>query len=174
MAAYTGGCVDLVRALKYEGWWELARPLGQRLGRAIRSNCTPGQARAAAVVAMPSTWARRWRRGFNPASLIAEAAAAEMGATRLDLLWRTHGAAQAGQARSARLRATSRGWHLYPMARRALRGRHVVLIDDVLTTGRTAGIAARLLRRAGAASIEVGVIAVTENQNADIGLNIPG
>jgi predicted amidophosphoribosyltransferase len=60
------------------------------------------------------------------------------------------------------------------MARRALRGRHVVLIDDVLTTGRTAGIAARLLRRAGAASIEVGVIAVTENQNADIGLNIPG
>jgi predicted amidophosphoribosyltransferase len=42
-----------------------------------------------------------------------------------------------------------------------LAGRHLALVDDVLTTGATAGILARLLRRAGAARVDVYCLART-------------
>ena len=38
-----------------------------------------------------------------------------------------------------------------------------MLVDDVLTTGRTASIAGRLLRQAGAASVTLAVVAVTDS-----------
>jgi len=48
----------------------------------------------------------------------------------------------------------------------------VVLIDDVLTTGRTVRIAGERLRSLGAASVQIGVIAVTENKKLGFDLNI--
>jgi len=172
VGAYVGGCAELVQSLKYGGWWELARPLGERLGWAIRARCGAATAREAAVVAIPSSWSRRWKRGFSPAGLLADAAAREMRANRVHVLWRTHGPAQAGRSRSARLAATARGWHTYPNVKRRLRGRSVVLIDDVLTTGRTVRIAGERLRSLGAASVQIGVIAVTENKKLGFDLNI--
>jgi ComF family protein len=42
-----------------------------------------------------------------------------------------------------------------------LKGRNIALIDDVMTTGATAGEAARVLRETGAASVQVWVVART-------------
>ncbi|MCP4760064.1 MAG: ComF family protein [Planctomycetes bacterium] len=173
VGAYAGGCAELVQSLKYGGWWELAKPLGRRLGWALRAQLGAGLACEVVVVPMPSTLRRRLKRGFNPAGLIADAAAIEMRAVRARLLWRSHGRAQAGRSRSARLAMTARGWHVYPRARKLLRGRSVILIDDVLTTGRSVRIAGGFLQRAGAASVQVGVVAVTENKKASFDLIIP-
>ncbi|MEX0759520.1 MAG: phosphoribosyltransferase family protein, partial [Tistlia sp.] len=46
-----------------------------------------------------------------------------------------------------------------PPARRALKGRRVLLVDDVLTTGATLSACARTLKRAGAASVDALVLA---------------
>jgi ComF family protein len=52
-----------------------------------------------------------------------------------------------------------------PRRRDALAGRRVALVDDVMTTGATAREAARTLLRAGAASVDIWVIARTPDDN---------
>lgn len=164
---YQGGCGQLVCGLKYQGWWELARPLGQRLAHAVRAECGGDYLRRALVTPVPMPPLRRWRRGIDHADLLARETAREGGARYHRLLWRLTGSPQAGLARSQRLAARASGWHLHASASKRLPGSDVVLVDDVLTTGRTASIAARLLRQAGAASVRVAVVAVREQMNRD-------
>jgi predicted amidophosphoribosyltransferase len=47
---------------------------------------------------------------------------------------------------------------------RAIRGRSVLLVDDILTTGATSGAAARALKRAGARKVVVAVIGRAEGR----------
>ena len=70
---------------------------------------------------------------------------------------------QAGLTRRAR-RANLRG--AFRCRRGALAGRHVALIDDVVTTGATADAAARALRRAGAVRVDVWAIARTPDSRS--------
>ena len=58
-----------------------------------------------------------------------------------------------GQARLANI--TAGAFRPHPWHARRLRGRRVVLVDDVLTTGATVGACAQVLRRAGAAAVDV-------------------
>ncbi|MDP6986451.1 MAG: phosphoribosyltransferase family protein [Phycisphaerales bacterium] len=160
---YGGGCAQLVLALKFRRWWELARPLGHRLAWAVRAECGADFLRGAIVVPTPMPVIRRWRRGIDHAAMLGREVAAAGGAAYSAALWRSRGVGQAGAARSVRLRASRRGWHLHLKAPSRLRGRDVVLVDDVLTTGRTARIAGRLLRQAGAASVTLAVVAVTDS-----------
>ena len=164
---YQGGCGQLVCALKFQGWWELARPLGQRLAHAVQAECGGDYLRRALVTPVPMPPLRRWRRGIDHADLLARETAREGGARYRRLLWRLTGSTQAGLARSQRLAARASGWHLHASASKRLQGSDVVLVDDVLTTGRTASIAARHLRRGGAASVRLAVVAVRERINLD-------
>ncbi|HCA38175.1 MAG: phosphoribosyltransferase family protein [Phycisphaerales bacterium] len=170
---YRGGCAQLVLALKFRRWWELARPLGSRLAWSVRAERGADCLRGAVVVPVPMPLIRRWRRGIDHAALIGREVASAGGAAYYAAMWRSRGAGQAGAARSTRLRASSHGWHLHLKAPSRLRGREVVLVDDVLTTGRTARIASRLLKQAGATSVTLAVVAVTD-QSPDIGYKIEG
>lgn len=109
------------------------------------------------AVAIPSSPARMADRGFNPPHLLARHLESPCCA---DILLRTtERAPQRILGRSAR-QSNIRGAFAVPATRGvAVRGRHVLLVDDVMTTGATLYEAARVLRCAGAAEVSALVLA---------------
>jgi ComF family protein len=107
------------------------------------------------LVPVPLHRWRLWRRGFNQAALLARAIAAASGAElAVDALERVKQTAPSqGMGRAARARNVRGVFRIKDRAR--VRGRTVVLVDDVLTTGATADACARVLRRAGARAVHV-------------------
>ena len=140
----------VVRAFKYRGLdflgAELAAAALPRLAGRL-----PGLDLALPV---PSPVLRRLRRGFNPAERFGRPLAAGLGIPFRNLLARGWlGRTQAGRSRRERLAE--------PLADLRIRrgvclgDLDLLLIDDVLTTGATAGAATRALLRAGARSVTV-------------------
>ncbi|MBL8890312.1 MAG: ComF family protein [Planctomycetaceae bacterium] len=113
-----------------------------------------------ALVPLPVHWRRRWTRGFNQAEKIAEGIATVIpmpiitGAIVANKYARKQGTLVA----SARLANVQNSMKLGPRAAE-LRQQQVILVDDVLTTGSTANVAARLCRQAGARRVAVAVVA---------------
>jgi ComF family protein len=140
----------LVHALKYGGWRALAAPLGERMARV----CPPPT--GALVVPVPTTAARARVRGYNQAEVLARVYAGAARVPLLDALERAReGPSQVALAPDQRRRNVEGAFAVRAGARGALAGRVVALIDDVLTTGATAGAAAEALERAGTAGVTV-------------------
>lgn len=116
-------------------------------------------AEGALVVPVPSHRRQLKRRGFNPAGVTARALSRAFGlplrGTALTL--RRPLPPSKGMGRKARVRRIRGAFAL--RERNGLRGRPVVLVDDVMTTGATVREVARVLRRGGVASCEVVVLA---------------
>lgn len=141
----------LVHALKYGGWRGLAEPMGRRLARICP---LPDHV----IVPVPTTPARARRRGYNQAALLADAYARALGTAPLDGLVRVReGSSQVSLPPDQRRANVEGAFEVPRAAAAALAGRRVALVDDVLTTGATAGAAAGALERAGAR----GVIVIT-------------
>ena len=106
----------------------------------------------------------RWRllnRRYNQAAEIARPLA-RMAKTAFlpDVLVRRRSTdSQGGKSGSGRRRNVAGAFHVPPSRRAAVEGRRLLLIDDVLTTGATAEGCARALKAAGAARVDVAVIA---------------
>ena len=100
------------------------------------------------VTWVPTTAARRRRRGFDHGRLLAKAVARRLGLPCRSLLRRRPGPPQTGRALAER----RRGPRLEARGFRATRQR-VLLVDDVLTSGATLTAAARALRNSGVASV---------------------
>ena len=153
-AEYEGAARDALHAFKFHGKRALARPLAALL----LEQWGPALAAAApeALIPVPLGRARERERGFNQAALVAERLGA---ALRVPLRPRWLVRARATQPQTdlgaTERRANVRGAFA---ADTAVAGRHVALVDDVLTTGATAAECARMLKAAGAA--RVGVLAV--------------
>lgn len=149
----------LIAALKYHGRLTLADCLGGLLADALPADILSAQG-APLVIPIPVHAARLRQRGYNQALLLAQVIAHRQGwpLARHDLRRTQDTAMQKGldqHARQANL-DQALAWHGTP-----LQGRHVLLIDDVLTTGATLSAAARVLRTAGAGDIRAAVIART-------------
>lgn len=152
----------LVHALKYEGAFALADPMGRALAPAARrlaggaeagsgagTHRSPGPSRTGpALVPVPLSPARRRERGYNQAELLARGLAGATGwPVRPLLVRRPGGDRQARLGRRARRRNVETRFALRPGAvRRGWEARAgVLLVDDVLTTGATALACARAL-----------------------------
>jgi ComF family protein len=109
------------------------------------------------LVPVPLGRARERERGFNQAALVAERLARGLGAPfRPCWLARARATAPQTDLDAAARRANVRGAFV---ASTAAAGADVVLVDDVLTTGATAGECARALRAAGVRSVGVLTVA---------------
>jgi len=102
----------------------------------------------------------RWRllyRRYNQAALLAHAVSRSSGVRlAVDLLARRRHTPQQGRlSRLARQRNVRAAFALRPRWREAVAGRRVLLLDDVLTIGATVEECARVLRRHGAAGVDV-------------------
>ncbi len=121
--------------------------------------------RAELIVPMPMHWRRRLVRGRNHAESIARPLAGQLGRPLRSVLRRRRlGRTQVGRSRRQRLASATVMFHCPRPA--DVRGRVVLLVDDVVTTGATAGRAARCLRAAGAAEVIVFVPARTPDSSA--------
>ena len=144
---YQGALRDLVLLFKTRGRDELAAPIAALMAGAFRR---AGWMRPDAVVAVPMTWVRRLKRGYDQAELLGRGVARELGLPFVRGLRRRGRGAQVGKGRSARLRLPAATF----AARRPAAGA-VLLVDDVFTTGATAASCARTLLASGAREISV-------------------
>lgn len=106
----------------------------------------------------------RWRllrRRYNQAALLARGLARAHGHACIpDLLQRIRATPTQGHLKAgARARNVARAFALHPHHAGAVKGRHIVLVDDVLTTGATVRECAEVLLKAGAVSVNVLTIA---------------
>jgi ComF family protein len=115
------------------------------------------------VLPMPLSRARLAERGFNQALLLARALAPRKTVPGL-LLRVRHTAAQAGLDRADRLGNVEGVFAVDPLPATSVRGRSVVLVDDVMTSGASLHAAAQTLRQAGAARITAVVLARTSDR----------
>ena len=137
----------LIHRYKYEGYFALAGPLAQFLIAGWPVWEQPPDL----ILPIPLHARRRRQRGYNQSELLARPLARALGiAVDTAVLQRTrHTVPQVGLGPDER-QANVRGAF---EAGAAVTGRHVLLIDDVLTTGATMSAAAEALLAAGAAGV---------------------
>ncbi len=151
---YLGGYREfrkVVRTLKFRGGRALLLPLARALAEGVREAGWDVEA----VTAVPTTWWRMWRRGYNDAELLGWAVARELGVPYRRVLGRRYFRSQT--RRRADLRASLPAGVFF--LRRELSERRWLLVDDVWTTGATFRAVERALRAGGAEAVWGAVIA---------------
>ena len=113
------------------------------------------------IVPVPLHWVRLWRRRYNQAALLAQALGGQCRVpVAVGLLRRQRPTrVQGGLSRAARHRNVRGAIHIRPDQGARLHGQSVLLIDDVMTTGATLTECTRVLRKAGAAKVNVLTVA---------------
>jgi ComF family protein len=143
----------LVLALKHGDRMDLARPASGWMLKAARPILQPGML----VVPVPLHWFRLVRRRFNQAALLSRGIARAAGLEHCpDALVRKRSTgSQEGKTRDARF-ANLVGAFQVPKSREGrVEGRHILLVDDVMTSGATFAGATEALYAAGARSVSV-------------------
>lgn len=157
--AYAGALSVAVRRWKLGREPALTRPLAELLAPSLTRFVG-----AAALVPVPLHPLRLREREFNQASLLARAARRLAGSPMAveELLDRVENSTPQSHLEASKRRDNvRRAFALSPIARARVRGRHLVLVDDVVTTGATAEACVRQLLAGGAARVDVLALART-------------
>lgn len=145
---FTDPIPAIIHKMKYEGMFALATPLAQ-----LMVDAWPRwQTAVDLVVPIPLHATRHKKRGYNQAALLAKQFCNQLGFTyHPDVLQRTKlTQPQVGLHATERL---SNMAHAFKATEPTVANRHILLIDDVCTTGATLAAATDALQAAGAASV---------------------
>ncbi|BAW79970.1 competence protein F [Candidatus Nitrosoglobus terrae] len=146
----------LILQLKFHGKLHLALLLSQLTAQYLIQHSHP---LPECIIPVPLHPSRLRERGFNQASEIAKPIATQLKIPiNHQIIYRKHNTApQSGLSQQERKRNIRDAFALH----KPLTARHVAIMDDVLTTGHTVAEIAKILRHAGAHTIEVWVCART-------------
>ncbi len=142
----------LVHALKYRGLTAAAKPMAAAIETQL-----PRSGRPNALLPVPMHWRRMLTRGANHADSLALALSHRTGipVDRRMLRKCRHTPPQSQLAAAQRERLSQHAFSIH--SRRPYQ--HVALVDDVMTTGSTARVLAKMLRQHGVAQVDVWVFA---------------
>lgn len=141
---YSGSLERVLRAFKFGRADFFDAPLASLLAEALRDRDFD------VVTPVPMTFLREQRRGYNQAELLARALASRLGLP-CELLLATRGTRRTQSRLDAGARAANVRGAFTAIAR--AKGRRVLVVDDVCTTGETLRACAVALRRSGAARV---------------------
>ena len=154
---YDGTGRQLVLALKHGDRPDMAPHLAGWLARAAAPLIRPGMV----VAPVPLHLLRLFRRRYNQAALLSRPLARVHGLSHIPdlLIRRRHTPAQDHRDRVARMANLQDALAVNPRRAEVIRGRPVLLVDDVMASGATMTQATEALQRAGAGPVFVAVLA---------------
>jgi ComF family protein len=147
---YQGLGKDMVGRLKFSGAREAARAIAAAMTHLVTQ-------KDAVIVSVPTATSRVRLRGYDQASLIAKALARQTNGEYAHALRRVGQHRQVGASRVQRLQQMENSFIVWNP--KHIAGRHIVLVDDVMTTGATLEAAATVLKAAGAKRVNAVVFA---------------
>jgi len=158
---YVDGVRGLIHLLKYESVTPAARPLGGLLAQAITELLAGCADATPLLIPVPLHKSRRRSRGFNQSELIAHAVAKRL-PQRLEvacgaLVRQRDTVSLVGLTREEHIANVRDAFRVADAA--GVRGRDVLLVDDVMTTGTTLSECAHVLKQAGAKRVWAATVA---------------
>lgn len=158
---YEGSARESILRFKFGGRRGYARCYGKLLAMKLQEENPDG---FDCLTWVPTAWQRVAKRGYDQTELIARAVGKELGIKPMKLLKKVRNTPpQSGITGHAERRANV--VNAYRLAgKQPVRGKKILLIDDIITTGATAGECARVLLTAGAEEICCGAVAVTRQR----------
>lgn len=152
---------SLINRFKHNSKWPYGRLLAELLSQSLLDRFNAGHSRPDILLPVPLSARRLRERGYNQASMLGQWLCKRLHIACCDqwLLRTQDTPAQQALDAKARKRNLLQAFSLSPQAN--VRGLHVALVDDVVTTGATAQSLARLLLKAGARRVDVYCLART-------------
>lgn len=151
--AFDDAAKPLIHGLKYRDTQEAGLMMARLMAGAGRKLLID----ADFIIPVPLHRRRLWLRRFNQATYLAQAIAGMSGRSiAIDILERRKATrTQVGLNFAARAKNVKSAFVVQALAAPRIVGKNIVLVDDVLTTGATAGSCADVLKAAGAARVDV-------------------
>jgi len=152
VALHKEGARALVTRLKFGERLDLAHVMGTMMAQAGRELLADSDM----LIPVPLHWFRLWRRRYNQAALLADVVSrlSHVPVEKHLLRRIRHTRPQLGLDREARRQNLVKAFAVADGSKERVKGRNVVLIDDVRTTSSTLNACAHILRKAGAARID--------------------
>lgn len=157
MKFYHGGIAqNLLHHLKYKGDQELGEYLGRMFIRHLQKESA--YKRVDVVVPVPLHKSKLRARGYNQSEVLARGMADKLGVTvdKTSIIRTRKSETQTKKNRADRWLNVS---GIFEVTSNKLQGKHVLLIDDVITTGATLEACGETILAAGAVSLSVGALA---------------